>query len=356
MRSVAIAGLSGLLALSMAGSAAGQVGRDQRALQFQARPVPRGVQVPRAPPQLQRAPQFQRIPQYQRLPQMQRLPRLAPRTVGPRITTTPRAAARRGATITRRSIPQGQLRRGPQLNQGVTSRRQRARPPPPVQAGGGRALNRAQAARRRGPTTAPGTLVQSRQQAARATRAGLTDAQRAELRKNLDLRRGRLVKPRFAHRIGSRIPRRVRLHRFSPAIIALIPAYAAYRYVVIDDTPYIVDPASYEIVDMLDAGPIPFYGGGGSRPVLALDLTPEQIALVRGSISPDFPPAPVSIGLALGAAVPKGVELYNFPPIVLRRVQKLRGLRFVVVDHKIVIVEPRTREVVLIIDGAGAGG
>ena len=51
--------------------------------------------------------------------------------------------------------------------------------------------------------------------------------------------------------MGSRIPRRHRLHRFAPALLAIIPAYASYQYLIVDDTICVVDPDSYAIVDVI---------------------------------------------------------------------------------------------------------
>jgi hypothetical protein len=56
--------------------------------------------------------------------------------------------------------------------------------------------------------------------------------------------------------------------------------------------------------------------------------------------------------LALGAEIPEGVAFYEFPPVVLDRVPELRDFRFLVTDEEIVIVEPRDRFILLVIDRA----
>lgn len=190
-----------------------------------------------------------------------------------------------------------------------------------------------------------------RQQEVRSARARLTPEQRRRLRASIDKRRTRIAHARWAHRIGSHVPRRVRLHTFPAAVIGLIPAYAAYRYVVIDDSTYIVDPGSYEIVDIYDEGPAPVYAGGGSRaPAPEVVLTAAERDLVLDSIAPDFPDSDATINLALGAEVAADVELYTFPPILLDEVPKLQAYRFLVVGGRIVIVDPQDRRVLVVLD------
>jgi hypothetical protein len=81
-------------------------------------------------------------------------------------------------------------------------------------------------------------------------------------------------------------------------------------------------------------------------------LSGGQIALVRDSIPSDFPEARLRLRLALGAEIPEGVAFYEFPPVVLDRVPDLRDFRFLVTDEQIVIVEPRDRSIILVIDRA----
>ena len=58
----------------------------------------------------------------------------------------------------------------------------------------------------------------------------------------------------FTRRVGTRIPRSIRLFAVPAAVLAIFPYYRDYRYVVEEDAICIVDPATYEIVDVLDEG------------------------------------------------------------------------------------------------------
>jgi hypothetical protein len=138
----------------------------------------------------------------------------------------------------------------------------------------------------------------------------------------------------------------VRLFAVPAAVLAIFPYYRDYRYVVEEDTICIVDPDTYEIVDVLDEGTF-----APSRPQVAeLTLTDRERGLVLDSIPPDFPDVRLRLRLALGAEIPASVELHEFAPLLLDRVPKLRDFRFVVSQDQIVIVAPQDRSIVLVLD------
>jgi hypothetical protein len=144
------------------------------------------------------------------------------------------------------------------------------------------------------------------------------------------------------------VPRHVQLYPVPREIISFFPYYRDYSYVVVDDEICIVDRRTYQIVDVIDQG----YIGGSRHEIAGLSLSSEQMALVRDSIPRDFPEADLRLRLALGAEIPREVELYEFPVIVLDRLPKLRDYRFLVAADQIVIVDPRDRSIALVIDRA----
>jgi len=147
--------------------------------------------------------------------------------------------------------------------------------------------------------------------------------------------------------VGTRIPRSVTLFAVPATVFAIFPYYRDYRYVLVEDTICIVDPNTYEIVDVLDEAPY----APGSRPEIAqLVLTDHERAIVLDSIAPDFPVARLRLSLALGAEIPDNIELYEFPPIVLDDVTRLRSFRFVVTHDQVVIVDPHDRGIALVLD------
>jgi hypothetical protein len=180
----------------------------------------------------------------------------------------------------------------------------------------------------------------------RQARVKLSGEQQAHLRSGFETQQGRFTRVTFPVRIGTRIPHTVRVFAIPAAIISFVPDYTYYRYAVLDDGICIIDPDTYEIVDIIDEGPYP----AGPRPQIAeLHLTPSERALVLDSIAPDFPLAPVRLRLALGAEIPGSVELHSFPDVVLDRVPTLRDFRFIAVEGDVVIVDPRDRSIALVI-------
>lgn len=51
--------------------------------------------------------------------------------------------------------------------------------------------------------------------------------------------------------VGVVVPRSVRLHRVPADIVSIVPAYGDYEYFIYEDKVVIVDPATYEIVDIV---------------------------------------------------------------------------------------------------------
>ncbi len=144
--------------------------------------------------------------------------------------------------------------------------------------------------------------------------------------------------------VGNRIPRRHRLHRLTPAILAFAPIYAGYSYLVVDDTVCIVDPETYVIVDML---PAPSEHAEEPRR-LTLALSAEQMHFIYVSV-PRSRSEDVRIGLALGAEIPRGIGLLRFPNEVIERVPAVEDFRFIIVEGDVVVVDPSDRAVVLVI-------
>jgi hypothetical protein len=181
----------------------------------------------------------------------------------------------------------------------------------------------------------------------RQARAKLSVEQRTRIRSALHVDRARITNVQFAPRVGTRIPRNVRLLAVPATVFAIFPYYREYRYVVVDDTICIVDPNTYEIVDIFDEVP---YAPGLRPEVAQLSLTDHERAIVLDSITPDFPEARLRLRLALGAEVPVDIELYEFPPIVLDNVPTLRSYRFVVTQDQVVFVDPNDRSIALVLD------
>lgn len=146
--------------------------------------------------------------------------------------------------------------------------------------------------------------------------------------------------------IGRRVPRTVTLYTLPPRIVEIVPAYRSYRYVYVGDRIAIVDPASFEIVYVIDNT-----GGSGSRVHTAsLALSASERSMLLGLIDFDRHRADFQFRLALGADVPDRVEIFSFPANVLDRMPKLERYRYVVVDRSLLIVDPSDRQIELVVE------
>ena len=195
----------------------------------------------------------------------------------------------------------------------------------------------------------PGTNqpISARHEQLRQERAKLSTDQRTRLRQSFTVNRDRITRVQFTRRIGTRIPRSLRLFAVPAAVLAILPYYRDYRYVVEEDTICIVDPETYEIVDVLDDGT---YAPSTRPQVAELTLTNRERSLVLDSIPPDFPQMRLRLRLALGAEIPPSIELYEFASLVRDQVPKLRDFRFVVSEDQLVIVAPQDRSIALVLD------
>jgi hypothetical protein len=147
-------------------------------------------------------------------------------------------------------------------------------------------------------------------------------------------------------RVGTRIPRSVRLHTLPVSIVSFAPAYRGYSYIVLeDDTICIVDPRTFVIVDVIHAGTQRADRPGRTQ----LTLSAEDRRFIYRTV-PKSRTADVRVRLALGAEVPRDVELLAFPEDVVERVPAVRRYRYVVTENDIVIVDPDDHAVALVIE------
>jgi hypothetical protein len=179
-----------------------------------------------------------------------------------------------------------------------------------------------------------------------ANRVQASEKQHADVRQHL-LRDRNVERSRInvAVNIGARIPRSVRLHPLSTAIIGFAPVYRGYSYVVLEDESIcIVDPRTYVIVDVIPASTQRAEAPGRDHLTLSSDERRFVLTQIDKGRSAD-----VSVRLALGAEIPRAVEVMAFPDRVIERVPQLRAYRYVVAQDQVVIVDPSDRQVALLI-------
>jgi hypothetical protein len=150
--------------------------------------------------------------------------------------------------------------------------------------------------------------------------------------------------------IGTRVPRSVRLEVLPVTVIQIVPEYRSYRYFVVDDQICIVEPSSYEIVEVIrvsDRTAARDTGGGSTR----LVLTEEDRAIILREVDLR---GESTLGLGVlveGADVPRDVALRMFPATVVERVPQLRDYKFIAAEDRLAIVDQRGSRVLLVIEG-----
>ncbi len=149
----------------------------------------------------------------------------------------------------------------------------------------------------------------------------VSEQQRTSVREKL-VKETRVEKTRInvSVNIGTTIPRSVRLHTLPVAIVSLAPAYRGYSYIVLEDeTICIVEPRTYVIVDVIAVGS---QRADAGRAALAV-VQSDQMRFIFTSV-PKERRANVRVRLALGAEVPRDLELLDFPGVVTERVPEVR--------------------------------
>jgi hypothetical protein len=176
-------------------------------------------------------------------------------------------------------------------------------------------------------------------------RLRLSDRQRTRIRDTIVRRErehGVLSDVDFPISVGVPVPRHVRLHPIPVDLVEVVPVYRSYRYFLVEDYICIVDPATYAIVQVIDK----------KRPaaeLAVLELTEWEREYVRRHVSWEDARADLRIRLALGVDIPSAVELHGFSDEILSEIPKLRRYRYVVVEDDVVICDPESRDVVLVI-------
>jgi len=150
--------------------------------------------------------------------------------------------------------------------------------------------------------------------------------------------------------VGTRIPRSVHLAPLPASIISVVPAFRSYQYVVIHDDICIVDPNTFEIVEVIKAP------GGRTARVdsrqghAMLVLTEEEKAIVLRSVDADRG-STLGLGtLTEGSSVPRGANVQSFPDKVVQQVPKLKGHKFFAAENRVAIVDSQGDKVQLVLE------
>lgn len=202
--------------------------------------------------------------------------------------------------------------------------------------------------------TSKGTAPKSSDTAkapAKGERTQISEEQRTNVRQTILKERSvnRVSNVNVQINIGTRVPRSVRLAVLPASIIAVVPAYRSYRYFVIDDRICIVDPDTYEIVEVVTGNgqTARVEDRGGSA---MLVLSDDERAFILREVDMSGGSTLALGALTEGADVPRDVELRVFPGTVVQQIPKLRDYKFLTVENRVAIIDPKGTKVQLVIE------
>lgn len=166
-------------------------------------------------------------------------------------------------------------------------------------------------------------------------RVQITERQRVDVHRDvLKERNVNRVRVNTEVRVGVRVPRSVHLAVLPASVITLVPAYRSYRYFVVDDRICIVEPTTYEVVDVITPS-----SQVASHPGLRLSAQEQQVILREVDLNGGN--STLGLGaLSEGAAVPRSVELLDLPVTVVDRVPRLTGYKYFIAEQQVAIVDP----------------
>ena len=153
----------------------------------------------------------------------------------------------------------------------------------------------------------------------------------------------------FSISVGTRVPRSVHLVALPASVISLVPQYRNYRYFVANDEICIVEPSSYEIVEVISAsGKTAQTGDRGGSATLMLTADERAIIIENVEMRGD---STLALGsLNEGSPVPREARLQVFPDVVVQKVPKIRGYKFFTAENRIAIADEQGGKVALVID------
>jgi Protein of unknown function (DUF1236) len=197
-----------------------------------------------------------------------------------------------------------------------------------------------------------GGAQKSSERSSSGERVQLSEQQRTNVHQTLlkESNLNRATNVNISISVGTRIPRSVRLAVLPATIISVVPAYRSYQYVVVNDQICIVDPNSYEIVEIIAApGQTARVDNRGGQS--ALVLTEEEKAIVLRSIDMDRS-STLGLGtLTEGSSVPRGADVQVFSDKLVQQVPKLKGHKFFAAENRVAIVDTQGDKVQLVLEG-----
>ena len=164
---------------------------------------------------------------------------------------------------------------------------------------------------------------------------------RDDLRKQTDVKR--ITNVNVDVSIGRPAPRDWSYYSVPTTIVEIVPEYRGYKYAYVEDRYVIVDPNTYEVVYVIDAGGNDSARASSSgRTCRASDPIPssDKVLVLEQLRRSPKPGVSIDIGeLKIGIGLPDRNMASEVPPEVASRVTTLQGCRYVVIKERVAIVD-----------------
>src|SRR5215831_15498882 len=144
----------------------------------------------------------------------------------------------------------------------------------------------------------------------------------------------------FTVNVGTRVPRSVHLAPLPAAVFSIVPQFRSYRYFVANDEICIVDPNTYEIVEVIPAGTQTARGREPSG-MAHLTLTQEEKRIILDNVDTRGESTMALGSFNEGSPVPRGARLENFPQAVVQQVPQVRGHKYFAAEDRVAITDPQ---------------
>jgi hypothetical protein len=180
-----------------------------------------------------------------------------------------------------------------------------------------------------------------------AGRVQLSEQQRTNVHQTIrkEAKANRVTNVNFSINVGTRVPRSIRLAALPAGVVGIVPAYRSYRYFIVNDQVCIVEPTTYEIVEVIAVS-----SETAGAPARTLVLTDEERRIILSEVDINRGSTLALGALTEGSEVPSGVEVRVFTDAVVKKVPKVSGYKFFTAEDKIAIVDGQGAKVTLVID------
>ena len=184
--------------------------------------------------------------------------------------------------------------------------------------------------------------------------ANLDDRQRTRVTESITKLNARPVENvNFSLSVGTVVPRDVRFQPLPADVVEVVPQYRGYNFFVVRDDIVIVDPSSYQIVDVLPRTGRATAAAPASRKMTFSDTDRAVIRKHARSARTEqrtTGSSTTSTRVRVGDRLPDSVEIRSFPEEVYRESPTLREYRYIERDNRTYVVEPHERTIIEEID------